>query len=69
LAHPQSHRDPRWGLLPYALCLAARRAPPAHAPGVIGAVSPADSTASGTQGLLHAAISAIRVGAYRIRSA
>src|SRR5215831_18915643 len=69
LAHPQSHGDPRGALLPYALCLAARRADPAHAPGVIGVVSPSDSTAAGTQGLLHAAISTVRVGAYRIRAA
>src|SRR4029434_8989828 len=69
LAHPQSHGDPRWCLLPHALCLAARRAHPAHSPGVIGVVSPSDATAAGTQILLYAAISAVRVGAYRIRSA
>src|SRR5262249_17313309 len=69
LAHPQSHGDPRWGLLPHALCLAARRAPPAHAPGIIGVVSASDATAAGAQVRRHAAIGAVRVGTYGIRSA
>jgi len=57
------------GLLPHALCLAARRAHPAHSPGVIVLYRPQTRRRQAPKSVSTQQLVLFEFGAYRIRSA